>query len=145
MRSLKKLITLALIATPYAFALAGQLPNPLGGTNSLTQLLMGILNAVIKIGIPAPEQLAPFVGVVEIVCGALLLLGLFSRLAVMPLLAVIGTALVTTKVPVLLKDGFWKAAHESRTDWSMLLSLLFLLVAGAGPWSFDARRSRRDG
>ncbi|OGS37565.1 MAG: DoxX family protein [Elusimicrobia bacterium RIFOXYD12_FULL_66_9] len=99
----------------------------------------------IKIGIPAPEQLAPFVGVVEIVCGALLLLGLFSRLAVMPLLAVIGTALVTTKVPVLLKDGFWKAAHESRTDWSMLLSLLFLLVAGAGPWSFDARRSRRDG
>ena len=99
----------------------------------------------IKIGIPAPEQLAPFVGVVEIVCGALLLLGLFSRLAVMPLLAVIGTALVTTKVPMLLKDGFWKAAHESRTDWSMLLSLLFLLVAGAGPWSFDARRSRRDG
>jgi len=99
----------------------------------------------IKIGIPAPEQLAPFVGAVEIVCGALLLLGLFSRLAVMPLLAVIGTALVTTKVPMLLKDGFWKAAHESRTDWSMLLSLLFLLVAGAGPWSFDARRSRRDG
>ena len=99
----------------------------------------------IKIGIPAPEQLAPFVGAVEIVCGTLLLLGLFSRLAVMPLLAVIGTALVTTKVPMLLKDGFWKAAHESRTDWSMLLSLLFLLVAGAGPWSFDARRSRRDG
>ena len=99
----------------------------------------------IKIGIPAPEQLAPFVGAVEIVCGALLLLGLFSRLAVMPLLAVIGTALVTTKVPMLLKDGFWKAAHESRTDWSMLLSLLFLLVAGAGPWSLDARRSRRAG
>ena len=70
----------------------------------------------IKIGIPAPEQLAPFVGAVEIVCGALLLLGLFSRLAVMPLLAVIGTALVTTKVPMLLKDGFWKAARKADAE-----------------------------
>jgi len=62
MRSLKKLITLALIATPYAFAFAGQLPNPLGGTNSLTQLLMGILNAVIKIGIPVLVVAVVYVG-----------------------------------------------------------------------------------
>lgn len=97
----------------------------------------------LKIGIPAAEWLAPFVGGVEITCGILLLLGLFTRLAAIPLLIVISTALATTKVPMLLKDGFWKAAHESRTDWSMLLSLGFLIVAGAGPWSVDARRASR--
>lgn len=99
----------------------------------------------LKIGIPAAEWLAPFVGTVEIVCGTLLLLGLFTRLAAVPLLAVIGTAIVTTKVPMLLKEGFWKAAHESRTDWSMLLGLAFLIFSGAGPWSLDGLRSRRAG
>ena len=34
-----------------------------------------------KIGIPSPEVLAPFVGVVEIVGGLLLLVGLLTRLA----------------------------------------------------------------
>jgi putative oxidoreductase len=29
--------------------------------------------------------------------------------------------------------------HESRTDWSMLLGSLFLLIVGAGPRSLDAR------
>jgi hypothetical protein len=30
-------------------------------------------------------------------------------------------------------QGFWYMAHESRTDWSMLLGALFLLIVGAGP------------
>jgi uncharacterized membrane protein YphA (DoxX/SURF4 family) len=38
-----------------------------------------------KIGIPAPELLGPFVGGVEVVCGTLLLLGLATRLAALPL------------------------------------------------------------
>lgn len=76
---------------------------------------------------------------------ALLLLGLFTRLAAVPLLAFIGTAIVTTKVPMLLKEGFWKAAHESRTDWAMLLGLAFLVFSGSGPWSLDGLRSRRAG
>ena len=29
--------------------------------------------------------------------------------------------------------------HEARTDFSMLLSLLFLLIVGAGAWSVDGR------
>jgi len=95
-----------------------------------------------KIGIPAPELLAPFVGAIEVVCGTLVLLGGFTRAATVPLLAVIGTAIVTTKVPMLVKEGLWKALHESRTDWSMFLGLLFLLIAGAGPWSVDGRRRR---
>ena len=61
----------------------------------------------IKIGIPAPEVMGPFVGVVEIVCGLLLLLGLLTRLAAIPLLIKISTAIASTKVPVLLGHGFW--------------------------------------
>src|ERR1039457_5048020 len=35
----------------------------------------------VKVGIPSPELMGPFVGVTEIVCGTLILLGLFIRLA----------------------------------------------------------------
>jgi uncharacterized membrane protein YphA (DoxX/SURF4 family) len=92
----------------------------------------------LKIGLPVPDLLGPFVGTFEIVCGSLVLLGLLTRLAVIPLLVVMAVALATTKWPILTEQGFWAAAHESRTDWSMSLGLLFLLVAGAGPWSLDA-------
>jgi uncharacterized membrane protein YphA (DoxX/SURF4 family) len=90
-----------------------------------------------KIGLPSPELLAPFVGNFEIVCGTLILFGLFTRLAALPLLIVITTAIYTTKLPILANSGFWKMAHESRTDFAMLLGLLFLLLVGAGPWSAD--------
>lgn len=60
-----------------------------------------------KIGIPSPEAVAPFVGVVEIVRGALVLLSLFTRLAVAPLAAVMLAAIISTKVPLLLGHGFW--------------------------------------
>jgi putative oxidoreductase len=96
----------------------------------------------IKIGIPAPEIMAPFVGVVEIVFGALILLGLFARLASIPLLIDIVVAILTTKIPMLLHDGIWKMAHEARTDFSMLLGLLFLLIVGGGRWSLDSMRAR---
>jgi uncharacterized membrane protein YphA (DoxX/SURF4 family) len=46
-------------------------------------------------------------------------------------------AITTTKIPILLTDGFWKMAHEARTDWSMLLGALFLLLVGVGAWSLD--------
>src|SRR5688500_4317024 len=74
-----------------------------------------------KIGIPAPGVMAPFVGLVEIVFGLLLIAGLLTRLAVIPLLIDILVAIATTKIPMLLKDGFWKMAHEARTDYAMLL------------------------
>ncbi len=95
-----------------------------------------------KIGIPAPQLMAPFVGAVEIVFGSLLILGLLTRLAAIPLLIDIGVAIATTKVPMLLKEGFWKAAHETRTDYAMLLGLVFLLLVGGGPLSIDSRLSR---
>jgi uncharacterized membrane protein YphA (DoxX/SURF4 family) len=99
----------------------------------------------VKIGIPAPEILAPFVGGVEIVCGVLILIGLLSRLASIPLLINMSVAICTTKIPFLLQHGFWKAAHESRVDASMVLGLLYILAAGSGRWSIDRWRQRRKG
>ena len=93
----------------------------------------------IKIGIPAPDLMAPFVGVVEIVCGVLLIAGLLTRLAAVPLVVDITVAIWTTKIPILMKQGFWAMAHEARTDWCMLLGSVFLMLAGAGAWSIDAK------
>jgi putative oxidoreductase len=92
-------------------------------------------------GIPAPHVMGPFVGVVEIVCGLLVLLGLRTRIASVPLLCVISTAIVVTKIPILFKAGFWRMEDVGRTDYSMLMGLLFLLFAGSGSLSLDARMS----
>lgn len=96
-----------------------------------------------RIELPRPELLAGFVGGVEIVCGALVLVGLLTRLAAIPLIIIMLLAIVSTKVPILLGKGFWAMAHEARTDWSMLLGSIFLLFAWAGPWSLDAGLGRK--
>ena len=40
------------------------------------------------IGIPYPDLMGPFVGLVEIVCGALIIVGIFTRFAAIPLLII---------------------------------------------------------
>jgi uncharacterized membrane protein YphA (DoxX/SURF4 family) len=108
----------------------------------------------IRIGIPAPAAMAHFVGATEALCGLLLLLGLVTRLSAIPLLIDMSVAIATTKIPLLwratavsTKVGFWSMQAESRTDLAMLLALVFLLLAGPGLVSLDARllhrRSRR--
>jgi len=105
----------------------------------------------IKIGIPHPEVMAPFVGVCEIVCGALLIFGLLTRLAAIAMIINISFAILSTKIPLLLgrgfwmfnlpkanSYGFWSMAHEARTDFAMLLGGIFLLIVGAGCFSLDA-------
>jgi uncharacterized membrane protein YphA (DoxX/SURF4 family) len=105
----------------------------------------------LKIGIPHPETMAPFVGVFEIACGALLIVGLLTRLAAIPMIVNISVAIVSTKIPILLGHGFWMFSlpsaktygfwsmmHEARTDFAMLLGGIFLLIVGAGWFSFDA-------
>lgn len=104
----------------------------------------------VKIGIPFPQIMGPFVGSVEIVCGMLVLIGLLTRLAAIPLLIDILVAILSTKIPILLGHGLWmftlpdlprygflNMMHEARTDFSMVLGLLFLLCVGAGKWSVD--------
>ena len=96
--------------------------------------------------------MAPFVGVFEIGCGAFLLMGLLTRLAAIPMIINMVVAIASTKIPMLLGHGywlfslpalktygFWSMAHEARTDFSMILGALFLLIVGAGPISLDAR------
>ncbi len=111
-----------------------------------------------KIGIPRPEVMAPFVGAAEIVCGALLIVGLLTRAAAAVLLIDISVAIVSTKLPILLghgfgpfslpklpRYGFWSMAHEARVDFSMWLGSLFLILVGAGGASLDAVLARRLG
>ena len=88
----------------------------------------------------------------ELVCGALFLLRVLTRLAAIPLIIDTLVAFVTTKLPILIghdlgpfhapstnRYGFWSMAHEMHTDWAMLLGCIFLLLVGAGHWSLDAR------
>lgn len=109
-----------------------------------------------KIGLPWPDMLASFVGVVETVCGALIILGLATRFAAIPLIIVMLVAIVSTKIPLLVgqdvwifhvqampRYGFWSMAHEARNDFCMLLGCVYLLITGAGQWSLDAWLSHR--
>jgi putative oxidoreductase len=105
-----------------------------------------------KIGLPAPEFFGPFVGSFETICGALILLGLGTRLAAIPLIFIMLVALFTVKIPILIGEEFLGFAlrplprygvlsmlHESRNDFCMLLGSVFLLITGAGPWSIDSK------
>jgi putative oxidoreductase len=92
-----------------------------------------------KIGFENPEFWALFVATFEIVCGSLILIGFLTRLASIPLLIIMITALISTKIPILLNKGFWSMAHEYRTDFAMTLLLIFLIIFGAGKWSVDDR------
>jgi putative oxidoreductase len=91
-----------------------------------------------KIGIPDPQFFGPFTGANEIICGILLIIGLYTRIAAVPLLVVILVAIYTTKIPILIGKGFWAAAHEGRADFCMLVGLIFLLIYGAGKYSIDS-------
>ena len=91
------------------------------------------------IGLPAPEFLGYFVGSFEVLCGTLVLLGLFTRLASIPLLVIMTVALLTTKLEIFMEKGFWIMMHAARTDWAMWLGSLFLLFSGGGRWSLDKR------
>lgn len=106
-----------------------------------------------KIGIPMPELMGPFIGFIELGCGALVLFGLVTRIAALLLVADMTVAILSTKVPIWLGHGYWRFAaptgspglwsmlHEARTDFSMWLAALFLVVVGAGGLSIDARLS----
>jgi len=110
-----------------------------------------------KIGIPMPGLLSPFVGVVEIVCGALLMAGLLTRFAAVPMLIDMLVATTSTKIPLFFgisalppapvppQSGLWAVLHEVRSEYAQFLAVLFLLAVGPGLWSLDALIARRTG
>ena len=106
---------------------------------------MGVVRFT-RIGFTHPYFTAHFVGPFEVLCGLLLVLGLWTRLASIPLLIVIMTAIATTKVPELFRanQGFWYMVSDARTDFAMLCCLVFLISVGGGSWSLEARLAKHN-
>ncbi len=111
------------------------------GILKFTDPKMGALRFA-KIGFPHPVFTAHFTGSFEIVCGLLVLAGLWVRLACIPLLIVNLTAIATTKIPELSQTskGFWFVVSDARTDFAMLMSILFLLAVGSGHYALQNMR-----
>lgn len=104
---------------------------------------MGVVRFT-KIGFSHPYFTAHFVGAFEMVCGLLVLAGLWTRLAAIPLIVIISTAIATTKIPELFRahQGLWFMVSDARTDFAMLCCLLFLIASGGGGWSLDRMLAR---
>lgn len=98
----------------------------------------------IKIGIPYPEISAPFVGFCEVTFGFFILIGFLVRIAVIPQIIIMLTAIATTKIPVLIEKGLLTFSHDSRNDLLMLFGQIFLLIKGGGARSVDKHLYSKD-
>jgi putative oxidoreductase len=92
--------------------------------------------------LPHPAAWANLDGAFEIICGVLLILGLLTRLATIPMIVDMLGAQVFTKFPMVVHQGVWSYFHESRPEHGQLFGLVFLLIVGAGGWSLDALIAR---
>ena len=95
----------------------------------------------LKIGFSDPTFWAYFTGTFELVCSVLIIVGLLTRLATIPLFIVMLTAFVTTKFPILVDKGIWAMLHEYRTDFALTMLLIYLYIFGSGRWSLDSKIS----
>jgi len=91
----------------------------------------------IELGFAYPEFTSYMVGSFEVICGILVLIGLATRFASVPLLVIMIVAITTTKISHILEDGFWVIAHAARTNFAMLFSNLFLIFSGSRTFSID--------
>jgi putative oxidoreductase len=94
-----------------------------------------------KIGFTPASFTAHFVATLAILSGVLVLLGLATRPATIPLPAVISIAMVTTKIPEFFRptQGGWYSVSDARADFAMPCSLIFLLATGGGSLDIEAR------
>jgi putative oxidoreductase len=86
-----------------------------------------------SLGIPAPHLQAPFVAGVEFGGGILILLGLFTRIAAIPLIGTMVVAIVTAKI----HDVHELGDFFSLSEYLLIVVLLWLVVKGAGAVSLD--------
>jgi putative oxidoreductase len=96
-----------------------------------------------KIGFADPAFWAYFTATFEIICGLMIITGLLTRIAAIPLFIIMVTAFISTKWPLLLDKGFWVMAHEYRTDFAMTLLLIYLFFSGGGSRSLDLKFVKR--
>ena len=89
--------------------------------------------------IPFAELQAPFVAGVEIFAGFLVLGGIFTPLAALPLIVIMVVAILTAKMEEVqsLTDLL------SFSEFGFVLLLLILATFGPGPFSFDSRKKKR--
>jgi putative oxidoreductase len=110
-----------------------------------------------KLGMPLPELLANATALLEIGGSLLLMAGLFTRFISVPFIVEMVVAMLVTKVSLYLGTsplpmppappqlGLWAVLHEIRSDYAQIMTSIFLLAAGPGPWSLDAWLARRKG
>jgi len=87
----------------------------------------------VQLGIPAPGLNAVVVGYSELVCGALLVIGLATRLATLPLIVSMVVALLTAK----LADIHGVFELVGADEFTYLCVLIILLLIGPGRLSLD--------
>jgi putative oxidoreductase len=107
--------------------------------------LPGFIQYFRSLGIPFPELQAPFVACVELVCGSLVLIGLLTRPAALMLCGLMVVAIVTAAAPEHHITASWHGLLEFfyLPEWCLLLLLAWLVLAGPGRASLDARMGRR--
>jgi Predicted membrane protein len=93
-----------------------------------------VTNYFTELGIPFPAIQAPMVSAVELVGGTLILLGLFTRFAALPLMVTMLVAIVTAKRPEI--EGI--RSLLAFDEFLYFAGFLWLLVSGAGKASLDA-------
>ena len=84
-------------------------------------------------GIPAPEIMAPFASGVELVGGALLLVGLLTRFAAVPMMIVMAVAIASAKADQIDSLETFLGLEEV----SYFVMFAWLAIAGPGPVSLD--------
>jgi putative oxidoreductase len=90
---------------------------------------------------PFPMPLNPLLyvaGTLELVGGALILLGLFTRPVAFVLSGQMAVAYFLAHAP----QGFFPANNGGEAAMLYTFVFLYLAAAGAGPWSLDALRSQ---
>lgn len=92
-----------------------------------------------KIGFADPAFWAYFTATFEIICSLMILTGLLTRIAAIPLFIIMVNAFISTKWPLLIDKGFWVMAHEYRTDFALTVLLIYLMFSGGGSWSADSK------
>jgi uncharacterized membrane protein YphA (DoxX/SURF4 family) len=108
-----------------------------------------------KLGIPFPGVMAPFVAILEIVGGSLLISGFLTRLIAIPFIIEMTVAILSTKIPMILgtyplplapsppQSGIGLVLHEIRSDYAQIMTVIFLLINGPGRTSIDAAIFRK--